>query len=80
MALTAAALLEGLIPAALSTDLRPSAGGYESYGLGVIGEEVPGVAAGLDDVVVAVEDGDGELVGAQVGPDVFDRVQSLPRT
>ena len=54
-----------LIPAALSADLRPSAGGYGSYGLGVIGEEVPGVAADLDDVVGAVEDGDGELVGAR---------------
>ena len=59
------------IPAALSTDLRPSAGGYGSYGLGVIGEAVPRLAAGLDDVVVAVEDRDGELFGAQVDPDVL---------
>ena len=44
-------------------------------GLFVFGEEVPRVAALLDDVVVTVEDGDPELVGAQVGPDVFDRVE-----
>ena len=44
-------------------------------GLFVFGEEVPRVAALLDDVVVGVEDGDGEFVGAQVGPDVFDRVE-----
>ena len=43
--------------------------------MGVVGEEVPCLAAGFDDFVVAVEYGDGELVGAQVGPDVFHRVQ-----
>ena len=32
----------------------------------VVCEEVPRVAAGVDDVVVAFEDGDGEFVGAQV--------------
>ena len=61
-----------LIPTALSTDLFPSPGGDGSDGLWVVGEEVPGLAAGFDDVVVAVEHGDGELDGAQVGPDVFD--------
>ena len=39
------------------------------------GEEVPRVAAGIDDVVAGVEDDYGELVGAQAGPDVPDRVQ-----
>ena len=33
------------------------------------------VAAGVDDVVVAFENADGEFVGAQVSPDVFDRIQ-----
>ena len=41
----------------------------------VVGEEIPCVAAGVDDVVVAFENADGEFVGAQVSPDVFDRVQ-----
>ena len=62
-----------LIPTALSTDLCPSAGGDGSDWLWVVGEEVPSLAASLDDVVVAVEDSDGELVCAQVGPDVFER-------
>ena len=62
-----------LIPTALSTDLCPIPYCDGSYGVGVVCEEVPRVAAGVDDVVVAVEDGAGELVGAQVGPDVLDR-------
>jgi len=41
----------------------------------VVGEEVPGVATGLDDVVVGFEDAVGELVLAQVLPDVFGRVE-----
>ena len=39
---------------------------------GVVGEEVPGLAAGPGDVVMAVEGGDGAFVGAQVGPDGLD--------
>jgi hypothetical protein len=38
-------------------------------------EEVPCVAGFIDDVVVVVEDGDGEFVSAQIFPDVFDRVE-----
>jgi len=41
----------------------------------VVGEEVPGVAAGFNDIVTGVEDGDGEVVGAEEGPDVLDGVQ-----
>ena len=41
----------------------------------VCGEEHPSLAGLIDDVVVAVEDGDGEFVAAQVFPDVFDRVE-----
>ena len=42
-------------------------------------EEVPCVAGFIDDVVVVVEDGDGEFVSAQIFPDVFDRVELLER-
>ena len=71
----AAGKTDALIPTALSTDLRPFSGGDGSDCFWVVGEEVPGFAAGVDDVVVAVEDGDGEFVGAQVSPDVLDGVQ-----
>lgn len=53
-----------LLPTAVSTDLCPGAGGDGRDGTGDFGEEVPGLAAGIDDVVVAVEDGDVEFVGA----------------
>ena len=62
-----------LIPTAFSSDLRPSTGGDGSDGLWVVGEEVPSLAAGVDDVVAAFEDADGEPVGAKVSPDVLDR-------
>src|SRR5258708_20712209 len=29
----------------------------------------------IDDVVVVIEDGDGEFVAAQIFPDVFDRIE-----
>ena len=38
-------------------------------------KEVPCVAGFINDVVVVVEDGDGEFVAAQILPDVFDRVE-----
>ena len=44
----------------------------EAMAIGVVGEEVPRVAAGFDDVVIGVEYADGEFVGAQVGPDILD--------
>jgi hypothetical protein len=40
-----------------------------------VSEEVPGLAAFVEDVGVAVEDGDGELVLAQILPDVLDRIE-----
>ena len=40
-----------------------------------MGEEVPGGAGLVDDVVVIVEDGDGELIGAQILPDVLPGVE-----
>ena len=38
-------------------------------------EGVPGLAAGLDDRVAGVEDAIGEVVLAQMLPDVFDRIE-----
>jgi hypothetical protein len=40
-----------------------------------MGEEVPGGAGLVDDVVVIVEDGDRELVGTQILPDVLHGVE-----
>jgi hypothetical protein len=42
---------------------------------GLSKERVPGVAARVDDVVVAVEEAMAEEALAQVEPDAFDRVQ-----
>jgi len=41
----------------------------------VVGEEVPSGTGFVDDVVVVVEDGDGEFVGTQVFPDVLDWIE-----
>src|SRR5713101_6381951 len=41
----------------------------------VMCDEVPGGADFVDEVVVAVEDGDREFVGAQILPDVFDWIE-----
>ena len=30
----------------------------------------------MDDVVIVVEDGDGDFVAAQIFPDIFDRISS----
>ena len=41
-----------------------------------MGDEcVPGLAAGLDDRFVGVEDAIGEVVLAKILPDVFDRIE-----
>ena len=41
----------------------------------IVGEEIPSLAAFVDDVAVVSEDGDGELVLAQVFPHVFHGVE-----
>jgi hypothetical protein len=41
----------------------------------VVGEECPGIACLVEDVVVTVEYGNRELVAAQIFPDVFDWVE-----
>lgn len=53
----------------------PFSRGYGLYGFSVFREEVPRIATGVEDVTDRVEDGDGELVGSQVGPDVFHRIE-----
>ena len=40
-----------------------------------MGEECPGLAGLVDDIVVALEDCDREFVAAQIFPDIFDRVE-----
>ena len=67
-----------MIPTALNIDCCPVSGRYRGYGCWVVREEVPGCAALVEDFIGAVEDGVGELVGAQVLPDVFDRVEACP--
>ena len=42
---------------------------------GVACKEVPSLTARLDDFFICVEDRDCELVGAQTGPDVFERIE-----
>ena len=66
---------EAVVPSALQADLCPWARCHGSDGAGVAGEEVRRGAAGIHDGVVAVEDGDRELVAAEVLPDVFDWVE-----
>ena len=67
-----------LIPSALDIDCCPISGRDRGYGCRVVREEVPGCAALVEDFVVGVEDGDGELVGAQVLPDVLPGLSSGP--
>ena len=62
-----------LIPTALEIDFCPFSGRDRGYGCGAAREEVPGCGALVEAFGVAVEDGVGELVGAQVLPDVCNR-------
>ena len=56
-----------LIPSALAFDRFGVITGCDGFdGLDVVGEEVPCVAALRDDLLVGLEDGDGEAVGAQI--------------
>lgn len=56
-------------------DMRPlaHADGCDCGGLDC--EPVPGVAGGIGDIGISVEDAIREPVGAQVLPDVLDRIQ-----
>jgi hypothetical protein len=64
-----------VIPAALDDDLCPFSAGYRNHDCGVVGEEAPSGAASLDDVRIGVPHGVGELVLAQVFPDVLGCVE-----
>jgi hypothetical protein len=41
----------------------------------VVGEEHPGLARSVEDIIVVFVDGIGELVAAQTGPDIFNRIE-----
>src|SRR5918997_7032550 len=60
-------------PSAL-TGGSPIARADRGDGVGLGDQPAPGVAGGIDDVLVGVEDAGGEPVLAQVRPDVLDRV------
>src|ERR1039457_4851242 len=64
-----------LIPTALKNDRCPCSGCDGRDAVLVVGEECPGVACLVEDVVVTVEYGNRELVAAQIFPDVFDWVE-----
>jgi hypothetical protein len=66
---------KGIIPTALKLDLCPVAEGDRGDGGLVVGEEIPGLAAFIDDVLVVIIDGDGELVLSQVLPNVLHRIE-----
>lgn len=51
-------------------DVRASADGSE----GLVGERAVGVGARLHDVVVVIEGAAGQVVAAQICPEVLDRV------
>jgi len=73
--LTALAYSRSLMPTALSFDLFGVISACDGLnGFDVVGEEVPDIAASADDFLAGFEDGDGELVGTQAGPDILDRI------
>jgi hypothetical protein len=63
------------IPTALIIDCCPFSGGDRGNAVWILRKEVPGAAGFIDDVVIVVEDGDGEFVAAQIFPDVFYRIE-----
>ena len=64
-----------VIPTALRIERCPGSD-CDGSDLGDVGNErVPGAAAGTDDLVVAVPNGDVEEVAADLCPHVLDRVQ-----
>jgi hypothetical protein len=64
-----------VIPTALIIDCCPCSGGDRRNAVWILLKEVPCAAGFINDVVVVVEDGDGEFVAAQIFPDVFDRIE-----
>src|ERR1035437_4772645 len=68
-------MVKEVIPAVLTTDRCPLACSDWPYPIWVFYQEPPGLSASLDDRIVTVPDEVAELVGAQILPDVFHRVQ-----
>jgi hypothetical protein len=64
-----------VIPTALRLDLCPVAESDRGDGGLVVGKEIPGLTAFIDDVAVVIIDGYGELVLSQVFPDILDRIE-----
>ena len=65
---------ECLIPIASNIDPCPISGADRAYACWIAGEPVPGLAAGVDDLLVAIPNEGTELVGTKVFPDIFHRV------
>src|ERR1700692_3307148 len=63
------------MPTALIIDCCPCSGGDRGNAVWILLKEVQCATGFIDDVVVVVEDGDGEFVAAQIFPDVFDRIE-----
>ena len=70
-----AGLAVTIIPTALRLYLRPLAGSDQGDGGLLVGEEIPGLAAFVYDVLVIIIDGDGELVLSQVFSDMLHRIE-----
>jgi hypothetical protein len=64
-----------VIPTALRNDRCPRSCCDGCDAVIIVGEECPGVASLVDDIVVAFEDCDREFVAAQIFADIFDRVE-----
>src|SRR3979409_665613 len=64
-----------LSPTGLKRDTRPLPAADGAYAFGIVDQEVPGLSAGVDDVVVGVPNPGAELVLTQIVPDVFHWVQ-----
>src|SRR3954469_6707370 len=65
----------GALPTRLKSDTRPLPAADGAYAFGIVDQEVPGLSAGVDDVVVGVPNPGAELVLTQIVPDVFHWVQ-----
>jgi hypothetical protein len=64
-----------LIPDALNSDRCPIPGGYRSDPGGIANEPVPGIAARLDDGVIALPNPHAELIAAKIFPDILDGIE-----
>src|SRR3954467_6701220 len=72
---TAGKYLKNTGAGSIKSDTRPLPAADGAYAFGIVDQEVPGLSASVDDVVVGVPDPGAELVLSQVVPDGFHRVQ-----